>query len=311
MDRFKHLQQIKLLLLITLPVICFLPMISAPMALAAGLVTAFIPGNKPAFNTSKITSRLLQSSIVLMGFGINLSQAIQVGEKGLMLTVGSVLLTITAGITLGYFFKVNKRTAYLISCGTAICGGSAIAATAPVIHARNNEVSMALAIVFTLNAIALFIFPALGHFLHMSQDTFGYWAAIAIHDTSSVVGAGSAYGDHALQVATTVKLTRALWIIPVSLITSVFFREGDMKKIKIPWFIGLFVLAILAGHFIPQMEPVYHNLNWLGHRGMIVALFFIGTAITPGEIKKAGIKPVLMGVLLWILISVTSLVFII
>lgn len=290
--------------------LCLLPFMSAPFALGAGLLYSFILGKKLPLNTARITSYLLQASIVFMGFGMNLGQVIQTSKTGFYLTFFSVFLTLLAGTALGLLFRVDKKTAYLISCGTAICGGSAIAATAPVIRAKNNQVSFALGVVFFLNAIALFIFPHIGHLLHMSQEHFGFWAAIAIHDTSSVVGAGSVFGPKALQVATTVKLTRTLWIIPVTLLTSLMQKKEERKgKIKIPWFIPLFILAIIAGNFMPAWQHTFTHFSWLGHKGLMIALFFIGTGISAREIKKAGWRPLLMGFLLWVIISVTSVLF--
>ncbi len=289
--------------------LCFSPLISAPVALLLGILFA-IKGKAPDwFSGSVVTKYLLQASIVLMGFGMNLDQVMKTSGTGFWLTVGSVTITITSGLLLGYLLKVDRKTALLISSGTAICGGSAIAAVSPVIEAKSFQISFALAVVFVLNSVALFLFPVVGHSLHLSQETFGYWAAIAIHDTSSVVGAGSAYGEKALAVATTVKLTRALWIIPLTLVLSFFNKTNSTRKIRVPWFIALFVIAMLVGHFLPAWGETFNHLSWLGKKGMLVALFLIGTSLSFGELKKAGLNAFLMGLALWIVISLLSVAF--
>ncbi len=290
--------------------LCFSPIISAPVALLLGFIVSFLKIKPAGFDTSKMTKYLLQSSIVLMGFGMNLSQVLKTSETGFGITVVTVTSTLLAGLLLGYFLKVDRKTTLLISSGTAICGGSAIAAVSPVINAKSYQMSFALAVVFVLNGVALFLFPYIGHHLHLSQKAFGYWAAIAIHDTSSVVGAGSAFGPKALQVATTVKLTRALWIIPLSLFLAFINKKGKNKKINIPWFIGLFVIALVFSHFATSWTNTFQHLSWLGKKGLFVALFLIGTSLSVSEIKKAGFKSFLMGFLLWILISTFSLTFI-
>jgi uncharacterized integral membrane protein (TIGR00698 family) len=243
-----------------------------------------------------------------MGFGMNFNQIMETNKIGFKITIFSVISTILIGIILGRIFKVDRKTTYLISCGTAICGGSAIAAIAPVIQAKSNQISFALGVVFILNAVALFLFPFLGHMLGIDQEHFGYWAAIAIHDTSSVVGAGSAYGEKALEIATTVKLTRALWIIPIAFITSIVYKT-DGKKVKIPWFIFFFLLAIVISHYIPQWENTYNHLTWLGHKGMLIALFYIGLSLSTESIKNAGLKSILLGISLWFIIASTSFYF--
>ena len=291
--------------------LCFSPVITAPVALLLGFIVSFLKISPSGFDTSRVTKYLLQASIVLMGFGMNLTQVLKTSETGFGITVISVTSTLAAGMLLGYLLKVDKKTTLLISSGTAICGGSAIAAVSPVINAKSHQMSFALAVVFVLNGVALFLFPYIGHHLHLSQNAFGYWAAIAIHDTSSVVGAGSAFGTKALQVATTVKLTRALWIIPLSLSLAFFNKTTDGSKIRIPWFIGLFVIALLVGHFITGWTDTFRHLDWLGKKGMFVALFLIGTSLSVSEIKKAGFKSFLLGFLLWLLISTFSLTFII
>ncbi len=287
------------------PILCLFPFFSAPLALFLGILLAIFYKGEEVIKTGKLTKYLLQGSIVCMGFSMSVNEVIQTGKTGFMITVVSVVVTIIAGILLGKLFKVGKNTTMLISSGTAICGGSAIAAVAPVLDAKNNEISFSLAVIFVLNAVALFVFPLIGHLLQMDQTHFGYWAAIAIHDTSSVVGACSAYGEQALQVGTTVKLTRTLWIIPLALCIA-FFNKNKTSKINIPWFIFLFLLAIIVGNYIPGMAETNGHLSWLGKKGMMVSLFFIGASINMDEVKKTGINTFMLGITLWFMISILS-----
>ncbi|MFT4222388.1 YeiH family protein [Dysgonomonas sp.] len=288
-----------------IPVLCLFPFFSAPLALFLGILLAIFYKGEEVVKTGKLTKYLLQGSIVCMGFSMSVNEVIQTGKTGFMITVVSVIVTILSGILLGKIFKVEKNTTMLISSGTAICGGSAIAAVAPVLGAKNNEISFSLAVIFVLNAVALFIFPAIGHLLQMDQTHFGYWAAIAIHDTSSVVGACSAYGEQALQIGTTVKLTRTLWIIPLALCIA-FFNKNKTSKINIPWFIFLFVLAIIVGNYIPGMAETNGHLSWLGKKGMMVSLFFIGASINIEEVKKTGVNTFMLGIMLWFIIAILS-----
>ncbi len=288
-----------------IPILCLFPFFSAPLALFMGILLAIFYKGEEVVKTGKLTKYLLQGSIVCMGFSMSVSEVIQTGKTGFMITVISVVVTVLAGILLGRIFKVGKNTTMLISSGAAICGGRAIAAVAPVVDAKNNEISFSLAVIFVLNAVALFIFPVIGHLLQMDQTHFGYWAAIAIHDTSSVVGACSAYGEQALQVGTTVKLTRTLWIIPLALCIA-FFNKNKTSKINIPWFIFLFALAIIAGNYIPGMAETNGHLSWLGKKGMMISLFFIGASINIEEVKKTGINTFMLGVLLWFIIAILS-----
>ncbi len=289
--------------------LCFMPFISPAIALLIGLVFSFI-GIKPGGNLHKYTSKTLQASIVLMGFGMSLADVIASSKTGFIETIISVTVVMILGILLGKLLKVEKNTSILISTGTAICGGSAIAAVAPIINSKNYQTSFALIVVFVLNAIALFIFPVIGRHLGLSQEAFGNWAAIAIHDTSSVVGAGAIYGEKALQVATTVKLIRALWIIPLALVIAFVNKVDDKKSIKSPWFILFFVAAIIFANIFPSMQSSYEHFSWLGRRGMVVALFLIGSNITISEIKKSGPRSFILGILLWIVISIGSLFFV-
>lgn len=292
-----------------IPVCCLFPFFSAPLALFLGIVLAFLYKGKEVVETKKLTKYLLQASVVCMGFQMSMHEVIHTGKTGFVITVVSVLVTVLLGLVVGKLLKIEKNTTLLISSGTAICGGSAIAAVAPVLDAKGNQISFSLAVIFVLNAVALFIFPAIGHWLNMDQTHFGYWAAIAIHDTSSVVGACSAYGEESLQVGTTVKLVRTLWIIPLALCIA-FFNKNKASKISIPWFILFFVVAILVGNYVPGMEETNAHLSWLGKKGMMISLFFIGTSIRIEDVKKTGPKAFLLGIFLWIVIAVLSLVWI-
>ncbi|MEE1093702.1 MAG: putative sulfate exporter family transporter [Bacteroidales bacterium] len=294
-------------LYLLMPLLCMCSFVTAPMALFCGILLAFLKIERP-FEFKKYSSPLLQYSVVLMGFGMSLQQVIEVSSKGIVLTACSVLLVFLFGMLLGRLLKVDRNTAMLISSGTAICGGSAIAAVSPIIKAKDNQISFALTVVFVLNALALFIFPPIGRALNMSEVDFGYWSAIAIHDTSSVVGAGAAYGPDALQTAVTVKLARTLWIIPLSFLVLFINRKHDANKgkIRIPWFILYFVVAILIAFLLPQFSELYTNLAFLGRRGMVVALFMIGCGFSFEDLKKAGWRSFVLGVLLWIVIAVSS-----
>ena len=279
-----------------------------PVMLFLGLAYALICGQGyPAFNKN-MSKKLLQYSVVGLGFGMNLHESLASGREGMMFTIISVVGTLAIGMFIGRkMLKVNRETSYLISSGTAICGGSAIAAVGPVIKAKPTNMSVALAVVFILNAIALFIFPSIGHWLDLTQQQFGTWAAIAIHDTSSVVGAGAAYGEDALEIATTIKLTRALWIIPLALATSLIFRSKD-SKISIPWFILYFIIAILLNTFVLDSVPqVGIVVSGIARRFLTLTMFFIGASLSMDVLRAVGIKPLIQGVLLWIIISVGSL----
>lgn len=283
-----------------------IPQINAPIALLAGLIFAFTLKNPcPKFN-KKTSKYLLQVAVVCLGFNMNLHESLKSGSEGMMFTVVSVVGVMVLGILIGYWFKLNRKTAYLISSGTAICGGSAIAAVGPVLKANENEMAVSLGVIFILNAIALFIFPPIGHMLDMSQQQFGTWAAIAIHDTSSVVGAGEQYGETALQMATLIKLTRALWIIPLALVTMFLFREKG-SKISIPWFIFIFILAMVVNTYVPLPEWFVSAMVWIARRGMVVTLFLIGASLSLATVRQVGVKPLLLAIALWIIISVTSL----
>lgn len=288
--------------------------VSPPIALFLGLLFALLFGQAyPKFN-KKVSKKLLQYSVVGLGFGMNLQASLQSGKEGMAFTIVSVVGTMLIGWIIGRkLLKVERDTSYLISSGTAICGGSAIAAVGPVLKAKDTEMSVALGTVFILNAIALFVFPVIGHALDMTQQQFGMWAAIAIHDTSSVVGAGAAYGEEALQVATTIKLTRALWIIPLALATSFIFKSKG-QKISIPWFILFFVLAMIFNTYVLSTTEVGttigHYINDFARKSLTITLFFIGASLSRDVLKSVGIKPLVQGVLLWIIISLSTLAYI-
>ena len=280
--------------------------ISAPIALLCGLVYAFCLDNPfPKFN-KKCSKYLLQVAVVCLGFNMNVQESLKSGADGMMFTVVSVVGVMALGVMFGYWLHINRKTAYLISSGTAICGGSAIAAVGPVIKADTDEMAVSLGVIFILNSIALFIFPPIGHMLDMTQTQFGTWAAIAIHDTSSVVGAGEVYGEQALQTATLIKLTRALWIIPLAVATMFIFRDKT-GRVSIPWFIFLFVLAMLANTYLHLPEAFTSTMVWIAKRGMVLTLFMIGASLTLKMIKSVGVRPLMLAVALWVVISVTSL----
>ena len=300
----KSLQQIIFGLLI---VVCLSGFISPPIALLLGLIVANISGNPFLDFNHKAINILFQVSVVGLGFGMNVNSALAAGKTGFFFTIASIITTLLLGTFLGKWLKIEKKTAHLISCGTAICGGSAIAAIAPVIKSDEKQTSVALGVIFILNSIALFLFPAVGHWLNLSQQEFGLWCAIAIHDTSSVVGAANKYGPEALQIATTVKLARALWIIPVALITATLFKNKS-GKIKIPYFIGLFILAMILNTYLPQTTIVFPYLVSLAKIGLTVTLFLIGAGLSQSVLQSVGVKPLLQGILLWVFIAVIALI---
>lgn len=297
-------------LFVSLIILSLSGFINSPTALIAGFVFTIFFKNPFAQYSSRAVGWLLKIAVVGLGFGMTMTSAIEAGKNGLLLTIGSIFLTLILGFILGRLLFIDKKTSYLISAGTAICGGSAIAATAPLIEAKEKHISIALGIVFILNSIALIIFPLLGHVFHLNQQDFGLWAAIAIHDTSSVVGAAHAYGDEALEIATTVKLARALWIIPLSLFTAFLFKAKG-KKIKIPWFILLFIMAIIANTYLPIPRVLSGNILSISKSLLVATLFLIGTGLSIEKLKTAGWKPLLLGLALWIFISISSLIFII
>jgi len=298
---------------IILILFCLSPLGSAPLALALGLIVALTIGSPFPSLGGKPTKYLLQTSVVLLGFGMNLTAVYRAGKDGVLFTIATIFGTLILGYFVGKLLKVKGKTSTLISSGTAICGGSAIAAVGPAINAEPEEMSVALGTVFVLNSIALFLYPIIGDGIGLTQNQFGVWAAIAIHDTSSVVGAAGTYGSEALAIATTVKLARALWIAPVALLFAYIYRKkdgGERAKIAIPWFIFLFLAATAFRTYAPDIiiPSIFDAVVNLAKAGMIVTLFLIGASLSRKTLKSVGAKPLIQGVLLWIVISVVSLI---
>ena len=288
-------------------VLCLAPFVSPPIALAIGLFLALTIGHPFDKYNAKATKIFLQVCVVGLGFGMNLQSVIEAGKTGFFFTVVTIFGTLVLGYFIGKWLGISRKLTHLISSGTAICGGSAIAAVGPVVEADANEMSVSLGTVFILNSIALLIFPIIGAALAMTQQQFGIWAAIAIHDTSSVVGAATKYGEEALRIATTVKLARALWIIPLALGTAFLFKTRS-RKINIPYFIFLFVLASIARTYIPVIADISPMIVEIAKKGLTLTLFLIGAGLSRAVLKSVGVKPLVLGVLLWIIISVVSLV---
>jgi uncharacterized integral membrane protein (TIGR00698 family) len=286
-------------------VLCASGLVSPAVALALGLIFGLGLTHPWQPESRTATKYLLQASVVGLGFGMNLHEVLRAGRSGFVYTAVSIAFALTAGLLAGRMLRVNKTASILITVGTAICGGSAIAAVAPIIHADQEETAVSLGTVFILNAIALLIFPPLGWLLHLSQQQFGLWAALAIHDTSSVVGATARYGAVALVVGTTVKLTRALWIVPVSVGAAVMKRSDS--RIQWPWFIALFCLAAVANTYLPGFSREWRVLSVMGKLGLTATLYLIGTGIARATVRQVGVRPMLQGVILWILVGVTSL----
>ncbi|MEA2328040.1 MAG: hypothetical protein QOE68_2999 [Thermoanaerobaculia bacterium] len=300
------MQALRIAVFAALLIFCVTPWASPPIALTLGLALALTLGHPFASRNSKATKLLLQTSVVLLGFGMNLQKVAEAGRTGFVFTIVTIVGTLLLGFLLGRAMNISRTTSHLISSGTAICGGSAIAAVGPVVNATDEEMSVALGTVFILNSIALFVFPVIGHRLGMTQPQFGVWAAIAIHDTSSVVGAAAKYGADALQIATTVKLTRALWIVPVTLATAFFFKRKS-AKLTIPWFILYFVIASVLRTYIAAPSELWSTLTMLARIGLTITLFLIGAGLSRKSIAAVGARPLILGILLWIAISSVSL----
>ena len=287
------------------------PWVTAPIALVLGFIFANLNWVPTAINPTLWTKKLLALAIVALGFGVQLDVAWQVTGNYFGLMVVSIAITLIAALLIGRVFKVDTTTSHLIGSGTAICGGSAIAAVGPAIHARSEQMALALGSVFTLNAIGLLVFPIIGRSLGLSDEVFGAWAAIAIHDTSSVVGAAQAYSDTALQTATTLKLARALWIIPVALISALVYQRmvgGTTKtKLSVPRFIGGYVVAMLVASYVPQFEALYSAAFAAGKKLLVFSLYLVGASITIRRLRAAGPKPLLLAVVLWVIIALFSL----
>jgi uncharacterized integral membrane protein (TIGR00698 family) len=286
-------------------VFCATGLVSPPLALALGLVYGFSFVHPFQSESRTVTKFLLQASVVALGFGMNLDQVLRAGRSGFVYTALSIAFAMTIGLLAGRYLGVNKTASTLITVGTAICGGSAIAAVAPIIHADQEETAVSLGTIFILNSIALLIFPPLGWMLHLSQQQFGLWAALAIHDTSSVVGAAARYGGEALVVGTTVKLTRALWIVPVSISAALVKRSNT--RIQWPWFIGLFCLAAVLSTYVTRFAVFWHAMSTVGKLGLTATLYLIGTGISRATVRQVGVRPMLQGVLLWIVVATASL----
>jgi uncharacterized integral membrane protein (TIGR00698 family) len=284
---------------------CLTPWASPPLALLAGLTFGAIATHPYKDESRRLSKILLQSAVVGLGFGMNLQEVVHAGRSGFLYTALSIAFAMILGTLLGRWLRVENRAAFLISTGTAICGGSAIAAVGPITGATEDEMSVSLGTIFVLNSVALLTFPAIGLWLHLSQTQFGLWAALAIHDTSSVVGAAAKYGAIALAVGTTVKLARALWIVPLSIGTAAF--KGSKTRIQWPWFILFFCLAAVANTYLYPGAAAYHFLSNAGKLMLIITLFLIGASLSPAALRKVGPRPLLQGILLWIVVAVTSL----
>jgi uncharacterized integral membrane protein (TIGR00698 family) len=280
-------------------------LISPPFALLGGLVYGLALVHPYHVESKQLAKFLLQASVVGLGFGMNLHEVAHAGRSGFVYTAISITGVMLLGLGLGYLIRVGKKSAFLIAAGTAICGGSAIAAVGPIAEASEEEMAVSLGAVFILNSIALFLFPAIGYALHMSQSQFGLWSALAIHDTSSVVGATAKYGAVALAIGTTVKLARALWIVPLSVATAIALKSK--ARIQWPWFILLFCLAALANTLLPTFNPAFATLSHLGRIGLTVTLFLIGTGLNKKTLKQVGIRPLLQGVTLWMIVGTATL----
>lgn len=303
----QHERMVKILFIL-LALLCLTTFISSPIALLIGFVLSLFFGNPFEKSLHQYIHILLQVSIVGLGFGMKFNEALEAGKSGFILTVISIFSVMILGYFAGKFLRIERPLSFLISVGTAICGGSAIAATSPIIKPEAKQISLALAIVFTLNSIGLFLYPAIGHFMGLTQEQFGLWCAVGIHDTSSVVGAAGKYGNEALKIATTVKLGRALWIIPVSLITMLIFKKST-SAIKVPWFIGYFVLAILLNTYFP-LEQLSSVITLASKSGLNLTLFLIGSTLSVKALKSIGFRPLAFAVLLWVFISIGSLLLI-
>lgn len=296
---------IRRVLFIGLSIAAALPWVSAPAALIAGIAFALILGNPFPRQAGRWSKLLLQWSVTGLGFGMNVGTVWRTGSDAAAYTIVGITATMAAGLFLGRLAGTSQRTSALISFGTAICGGSAIAAMAPVIGSEDDETAVALATVFTLNSVALVIFPAAGHLLHLTERGFGLWSALAIHDTSSVVGAAAAYGSTALAVATTVKLTRAIWIVPCAIIGGRLFRSGG--KPVFPLFIAGFLAAAVIRTLLPQGEALWNDVAAVAKQSLIVTLFLVGSGLTREVLAKNGSRPLVQGLLLWLTVSVGTL----
>jgi uncharacterized integral membrane protein (TIGR00698 family) len=279
--------------------------VSPPFALLGGLIYGLTVMHPFHVESKKLSKFLLQASVVALGFGMNLHEVLHAGKSGFVFTALSITAAMLLGLGLGYLIHVQKKAAFLISAGTAICGGSAIAAVGPIAEASEEEMAVSLGTVFILNSVALFLFPVIGLALHMSQTQFGLWSALAIHDTSSVVGATAKYGAVALGVGTTIKLARALWIVPLSVLTAIFLKSK--ARIQWPWFILFFCLAALLNTLLPAFNSTFGAMSYLGRIGLTVTLFLIGTSLNRQTLATVGVRPLLQGLILWIIVGTSTL----
>ena len=284
---------------------CLTPWASPPLALLAGLFFGAVASHPYPGESRQISKHLLQAAVVGLGFGMNLRQVLRAGRSGFVYTAVGIAIALIVGTIIGKLVRVHPRASFLISTGTAICGGSAIAAVGPVLGATEDEMSVSLGTIFLLNSVALLAFPAIGTALRLSPPQFGLWAALAIHDTSSVVGATARYGSAALAVGTTVKLARALWIVPLSLITAAILKSKS--RIQWPWFILFFCLAALLNTLLPTFRPLFGGLNHLGKIGLTVTLFLIGTGLNKQTLSRVGFRPLLQGLALWVVVGASTL----
>ena len=284
-------------------------LVSPPIALLGGLIYGFTLEHPFHAESKGLAKFLLQASVVALGFGMNLHEVLQAGRSGFFYTAVSITVAMLVGLGLGYFIQVAKKPSFLISAGTAICGGSAIAAVGPIADANEEEMAVALGTVFILNSVALFLFPVLGYVFHLTQEQFGLWSALAIHDTSSVVGAAAKYGPEALGIATTIKLARALWIVPLSFVTAIALKSK--ARVQWPWFIFLFCLTALLNTALPAFHPAFGAMSHMGKIGLTVTLFLIGTGLNKKTLQSVGLRPLLQGATLWVIVAAGTLALIV
>lgn len=294
------------LFFVLLLTVCIIFNVTPGIALGAGLIVGLLIGNPYGDITKKASKYLLQASVVGLGFAMDFQKVLDAGKDGLLYTTIAILATLVVGYAIGKLLKINNIISYLISAGTAICGGSAIAAISSVIKANDQQISISIGIVFVLNSIALFIFPSIGHYYGLSQNQFGMWAAIAIHDTSSVVGASSHYGTEALVIATTVKLARALWIVPLVFLSAFLFKNNE-AKFQFPYFILFFFIASIIRTYVPAIEENTMRMLIIAQFGLMVTLFLIGSNVSISSVKQIGARPLVLGILLWLIVLVSSL----
>jgi uncharacterized integral membrane protein (TIGR00698 family) len=280
-------------------------LVSPAIALLGGLIYGLTLPHPFLAQSRDVTRFLLQGSVVALGFGMNLHDVLEAGRSGFVYTAVSITGALFIGLGIGHAIRVADKPSFLISAGTAICGGSAIAAVGPIAGASEEEMAVSLGTVFILNSVALFLFPPVGFALHLSEAQFGLWSALAIHDTSSVVGATAKYGPIALAIGTTIKLARALWIVPLSVATAIAFKSK--ARIQWPWFILFFCIAALLNTLLPQFHPVFGAMNHIGRLGLTVTLFLIGASLNRETLQTVGIRPLLQGVTLWVIVGASTL----